>query len=698
MDTKATRKVVVNSLELITRAQAHNICYIDSEIMSKDRKAFVDANAETWYVVCNTWLHLIEDSSKRTRILAQEYILKNGLLALIKDGDRLADAIMHDRYDPLCDNHVWLYLLQDLADSVDAERVALSILRFAKRISPARADIVNERSISDFLQVNEANKKMFLKRDTSYVPTLWSVNGKKLSIKDIQDHYVVDRDLYNYSYLWHDVLTEYKKLCPWYQKGFKCDSAFEQKILDLGEFSNGSTYEHARTLKEKLMCFGLHYDNLGHPMYPIGDLRRKQMYSDSFGNHEAYFSFTSKGVKVETDIPDACRVTAVPKSFKTARIIAQEQTWRAYFMQGLRKYWVDFIRSSGEKEFLDVEDQSPNQDWCWQASWDDSYTTVDSSHASDSISMTLGQELNRPIEKLYQKYASKWLCIEGKFVRSHIYLTSGAPCTFINESAIFLAIARAATHYVQVFYEDDTLREPRTFGDDVLIDVRAADLFCELMAQLGFTINKDKTFGLGSSYRESCGVEYRNGYPLHTVKWPRNCFRTLRPGMASAEEVTSLISLQHHLFDVSWNASRFLIEYVRELVPIMTSSKPFTEADDLWEELPDWKATDAPMGHFENGKLIYDHARWAQTQLGRRIQRAVSTPVPELREVHTTCVSVYDPVKSRDADVEMYRYVRFLKEGPVYSSDLDKLLGVTENPARAAELVRPSLKWQPAAR
>lgn len=687
------------SLGFVSRKQAEEICRMDSYRFASNPSSFIKCNSEVWYVVSNTWLLMIDEFSERTRILAQEYIFTEGLIALIENGDALANDIMHGSVDCTRDNHVWLYLLQDIADSVDRERVVLTLLRFAKRLSPAKADLVNSRSLDDFLCVNDQNYRQYFYFDSP------GQYGR-------HDKYTPNFDIGAKCFLWKEIQEEYHNLIPWaysnlypgsqrpglstrfvetagpifrdYCRHDCLDGGQHDRtanfflhdiIVSLGEFSNGRTYEGAKTLKEKIQCYAQKEVNWdGYIAYPIT-------------THPHHMTFDWKNDHI-------CKVSPVPKSFKAARIVAPEQAYRAYFMQGVRKLWVDWLDITGDVKYLDVEDQTPNQEACRLASIDHTMVTVDKSHASDSISVTLGSLLNGRWfnREIYHPYASHYLELPDGSVRiSNIYLTSGSPCTFIFEGCFFLAVARAATHYVNLWITKGDKRrkkcqEPRAFGDDVIIDERAYDLYLLLLTQLGCCVNEDKTFGSNSDYRESCGVEYRNGYPLHTIKWPRSCF-SITSERAKPEDLASIISLQHKVFGISWKASHFLSQYVRRHLPSMTSSKPFTECDDLWEEIPKYVLATAPGVRVDVPRKSAEKQKFLS-----QLDEAYT------REVHMSLVSTYSPVVRRDPETEMFRYVKFLKEGPTYASKLDELLGVSQHPGRSAQLVEPTLKWQPVTR
>jgi len=90
------------------------------------------------------------------------------------------------------------------------------------------------------------------------------------------------------------------------------------------------------------------------------------------------------------------KVTAVPKTLKTPRIIAIEPTCMQYMQQGLMEVIVERIESSDSlSHFIGFSDQKPNQQMARDGSLSGALATLDLSEASDRVSNQLVRELTR---------------------------------------------------------------------------------------------------------------------------------------------------------------------------------------------------------------------------------------------------------------------------------------------------------------
>lgn len=194
-----------------------------------------------------------------------------------------------------------------------------------------------------------------------------------------------------------------------------------------------------------------------------------------------------------------CKIVTVPKNAKTDRTIGIEPGINLWFQKGLG----GMIRKRLLREGIDLKTQEHNCRLSRLASKFNRLATIDFSAASDTISLRLVEEI----------LPSKWLAALKAF-RSSSYVLDGHThylekfssmgngYTFELESLIFYSIASACCRYLKL--KDPTIS---VYGDDVIIPSEAVMLYSNVCEDLGFTINKEKSFS-SSYYRESCGDHY----------------------------------------------------------------------------------------------------------------------------------------------------------------------------------------------
>lgn len=466
--------------------------------------------------------------------------------------------------------------------------------------------------------------------------------------------------LSNFKVLNNDVKLQQRAECPlWLTgemkvhihdmlKGFSVD-------YTRGIFSNGSAADSSRPLASKLQAISEVIPYLYTPMYPISK------HADITEWHRGYTS----------------HVMAVPKSYKTARIIASEHSYRQFRMQAIRVAFEDCLSRNGYTGMLDLHDQEPNRELCKLGSMFGNYATIDLSSASDSIARSLVRE-TFPSNVVREMW--RWLPhqfeIDGKASTMHMFCTSGSALTFPVESMVFLAIALSAGEIVRrttglVSYP------PHIFGDDMVVDVRLYDTICDFLRMLGFKVNDDKSFAVGQ-YRESCGVEYHDGESTATIYFPRKQLQVAD----GAPFWESIISLQHRAWglpiECRLEITSFLSDYVRQVYPDMTSSIIEDDtASDLWDTIPYYKVTAAPSAKNTWGKDPHDIPWYAQ------------------RERHYAIVPVKDkepvPAVSKRL-LDLWNYTTFLRLGPAYPDAISRLLRVSDaTPSYQSQARNPEL-------
>lgn len=429
------------------------------------------------------------------------------------------------------------------------------------------------------------------------------------------------------------------------------------------------------------------------------------------------------------------KLQAVPKSYKSPRLIAMETPWRGWHAQSLRTQLESLLRIPGKyydySSMCDVRSQEHNRELCARGSVDGSTATIDMSNASDRVTWALVKLIfPEPWVDAFDKYRPRAILADGQKRRLRMFATSGSPLTFIVESMVHLAVDIAAVEYYNGMTTGSFTLLPgddiAVFGDDQVVPAGAAQTVIDTLGQFGLECNTEKSF-ISGFYRESCGVEYYDGISTSNVYWPRKCL--IFDHKHHAETISSLLALQHVWYTKIPSVGDFIARVIKCYMPDMTYSRPGDGYEDIWSDFLPVLETIAPhasrgvvipirysldmalneaylennlIDTFRRQREAVANAEWhnANTYLNwaRKIlhelhpirranedkirregilaSRATKIPSEILmksgarRELHAQLVTEYKPCNNlRDLErdqIELYRYMRFLKEGPVY--------------------------------
>lgn len=196
------------------------------------------------------------------------------------------------------------------------------------------------------------------------------------------------------------------------------------------------------------------------------------------------------------------KIVTVPKSSKTDRTIAIEPGINLWFQKSIGS----MIRRRLSRVGLDLNSQRRNQCLARIGSKFGHLATVDFSAASDSISTSTVEAL-LPLRwfTIMNLTRSKFGSLGKSIIHYEKFSSMGNGFTFELESLIFYAIALGVVEFLGC---DAT--NVSVYGDDVIIPVEAYQLFREICAIYGFTVNDQKSFSSGH-FRESCGSHYFAG-------------------------------------------------------------------------------------------------------------------------------------------------------------------------------------------
>jgi hypothetical protein len=206
------------------------------------------------------------------------------------------------------------------------------------------------------------------------------------------------------------------------------------------------------------------------------------------------------------------KVTTVPKSFKSARVITPDTILGGFLSRGLG----DMIRKRLESEtHIDLsKQQDRHRRWAKEASKTGFLSTIDMSKASDSF-------VWRHIECLVPSSWHEALeCVRTPTVEVggtpqplSSYMLMGSGHTFPLQTLLFYCLAEATRTLL------NCRGKVSVYGDDIIVPTWMSNQLIIVLHELGFTVNSSKSFydkpdpmrPSHSFFRESCGGDYKGG-------------------------------------------------------------------------------------------------------------------------------------------------------------------------------------------
>lgn len=166
--------------------------------------------------------------------------------------------------------------------------------------------------------------------------------------------------------------------------------------------------------------------------------------------------------------------------------------------RGLERWGID-LRTAEETHRRLARESSVTQE----------FATIDMSNASDTVSRVVVRcllpeawhTLLDSLRATHTRVGKRWVLLEK-------FSSMGNGFTFELETIIFAAIGREAHRLLGL--DPDLVK---AYGDDLIVDTKAASLVMAVLEWLGFTPNMNKTFVEGR-FRESCGGDYFDGIPV----------------------------------------------------------------------------------------------------------------------------------------------------------------------------------------
>jgi hypothetical protein len=294
------------------------------------------------------------------------------------------------------------------------------------------------------------------------------------------------------------------------------------------------------------------------------------------------FADDREDLRASTHVVPA-RLTLVPKTMSSPRVIVMEPTSLQFMQQALLSTTVESIEKT--TSMIGFADQEVNRSMARVGSITRDLVTLDLSEASDRVTYLQAASCFTSAPHLWDAMdacrSSEVDLAMGRGKRSvEKFASMGSAVCFPVEAVVFLtAIFMAIRRYhrradsgfdlTRSFIKQFEGRV-RVYGDDIVVPMEYLPDVSDVFALLGWKINQNKSFSEGN-FRESCGGDYWNGHDVTPVR-VRNPFPT---SIRQTAQVQSVVSLRNQLYQAGyWGVVRSLD---RQLTTLFRGYFPIVE-------------------------------------------------------------------------------------------------------------------------
>lgn len=264
------------------------------------------------------------------------------------------------------------------------------------------------------------------------------------------------------------------------------------------------------------------------------------------------------------------KVTLVPKTLKTPRVIAQEPTHMQFMQQGLLQALVDELESGdSDSSFVGFTNQEVNRRLAREGSITGAYATIDLSDASDRVLNSLVEQgLCRRFpwlrEALSVTRSPRAILPDGRIVQLSKFASMGSATCFPVEALVFATIAFLGIQrgLGSVLSQKDIQSfrgSVRVYGDDIIVPTEHASTVTQELHRFGLVVNTKKSFTEGN-FRESCGGDYFRGEWVTPLR-----VTTVAPEKwTDVEETEAWFALSNNLHQAGyWKAADYVASQLK---------------------------------------------------------------------------------------------------------------------------------------
>lgn len=275
----------------------------------------------------------------------------------------------------------------------------------------------------------------------------------------------------------------------------------------------------------------------------------------NLGNQSDYLPL----VKCETS-DRTSRFVTVPKTWKKLRSISCEPPELQFWQQGvLRRIDWMFRHDKWWAARVNLHDQVRSRRLARKGSLTGTYSTVDLSAASDSVTLQLIRDVfgNSHLARWLIGTRSTHTMCGAQSVRLNKFAPMGSACCFPVECMIFTLAAQIAVYRTRKASSIE--RDVCVYGDDIIVPTYAAHELLDILDTLGFTVNTEKSFVSGE-FREACGAECWRGLDIAPCRF-KSCKKGLKAPYADHDEIASTVAMANEMFARGLHDTRrFLLE------------------------------------------------------------------------------------------------------------------------------------------
>lgn len=259
------------------------------------------------------------------------------------------------------------------------------------------------------------------------------------------------------------------------------------------------------------------------------------------------------------------RITLVPKTAKSPRIIAMEPTVIQWGQQALMRLFSRGLRTSDSFIGLDWNDQRRNQELARYGSVTGSLATLDLSEASDRLHLLLVQRILPPsLRRWVFGFRSTRATFKDRVIRLEKFAPMGSAMCFVMESILFYSISSYAIQIASGMglSQQDVSKRPvvSVYGDDIIVPTEYALDVANMLEAFGLKVNLNKSFWNGY-FRESCGKDFLHGHDVTVVRARYPLDNIMHP-----DATMSLVSAQNEFWRRGWfNTASTLRSFLRHV-------------------------------------------------------------------------------------------------------------------------------------